>query len=1124
MASGLVSARVFRSIWLALALAACAAPARSAIDWTRGDRAALAELRASGKEYVTVLVLAPPDRVSSTEADATRIGIQVQHRIPEIGYFRLRLRLADLDLVSTLPYLDRATISRAVLFRVQNEESQLRFFSGSAPTNGALTPSLGDDNPYTALDTLGILAFAAKHPTFDGRGVVIGIIDDGFDPAHPDIGASLDAAGRSGPKIIDWVSPIQETDATALGTSPLYDFGIDFPVAPSVLLGPVTPVGNELAFSGAIYVLPRDVSPASLSVGILDFNKGRGALQAPYSGDTSDRFRPGGYAVLLEGSTGRVWIDINDTKNFAQYKPLRDVSVAGEWGSVGRDDPRTAVRESTTFWLRVNVARREVRAELSGGGDHGMMVLGLAAGGRYRQGPRVGVAPSAAVLLTSMRPDYTHTWIERAAVALADPRADLISWSGGDVVSPSDGSSFVDLAFSRLLRNNQKLLIAAAGNSGPSLGRSLSPALVEGAVSVGAYKPRDAIRVFEGFDPSAADTLEPYTAAGPTEDGRVYPDVLGIAGTLSFVSPSTRLQNGILEGAGSYELPVGYAASGGTSAGTPTVAGVVALLISAARQVGIAYDRERLKAAIISSAKLADGVAIWRQGNGLVQVDDAWELLRRIPASWSPIRIESFASVRSKLSSRLATPNVGRGIFEREGWTVGESAVRSIRFIRRSGPSGPMRFRLRWKGDTWAFRANSRELILPLDVPVELQVHVGPSRPGVNATILDLVEPKSGLIAYQVMNAVVAAERLDHQHGYQAHVAGSISMPGVKAVFLDVPENAQVLRLKIELKNAAATMRLAQPNGSLFPDTGSTERPLSPARLRNGVLEYVVSRPDAGVWQLSILNSGNVDDDHAPEAGPTPNHAKYSIDAAAMLVEASIKSLAPTVAGQSKVVATFSQRFSNPPLWFVDGDSIGIQQETRIDLSQDTRFRDFDFDVAPDTQEIELSLDSQDPSVEDINLYVFDCTRDMPVLRGVAAAEGRVRRVTVRDPRPGRWRVSVDVQRLAMAGTTVRLTRTAYSYSYGTVTLNASTLKSGEITAVFDVAPKAVAQGYSVIARFAAFDDEVDGPIIDRTRYYSPSDHRMRSYPPYQPYAPDQYRAAVGEFTVRLPMEALPTR
>jgi len=95
-------------------------------------------------------------------------------------------------------------------------------------------------------------------------------------------------------------------------------------------------------------------------------------------------------------------------------------------------------------------------------------------------------------------------------------------------------------------------------------------------------------------------------------------------------------------------------------------AGSAALVVSAAKQTKVPFDAVRLKAALTGSARFIPRLATYEQGNGLVQVGAAYELLKKLQ-SITPVTIVSRAPIRTRLASLLPTPNVGVGLYEREG-------------------------------------------------------------------------------------------------------------------------------------------------------------------------------------------------------------------------------------------------------------------------------------------------------------------------------------------------------------------------------------------------------------------------------------------------------------------------
>jgi subtilisin family serine protease len=67
--------------------------------------------------------------------------------------------------------------------------------------------------PVHATNEIGSVDFKQKHPTYDGRGVTIGIMDSGVDLDHP----ALQKTSTGARKIVDWVTatdPLTEGDGT----------------------------------------------------------------------------------------------------------------------------------------------------------------------------------------------------------------------------------------------------------------------------------------------------------------------------------------------------------------------------------------------------------------------------------------------------------------------------------------------------------------------------------------------------------------------------------------------------------------------------------------------------------------------------------------------------------------------------------------------------------------------------------------------------------------------------------------------------------------------------------------------------------------------------------------------
>ena len=104
----------------------------------------------------------PVDKVEKAAADASVLAL-------------------DLDEVIKLPEASMPSAESAV----------------AATGPGASTPN---NNPYMPTNETGAVAFKSANPTWDGRGVTIGILDSGVDVAHP----ALQQTTTGQTKIADW--------------------------------------------------------------------------------------------------------------------------------------------------------------------------------------------------------------------------------------------------------------------------------------------------------------------------------------------------------------------------------------------------------------------------------------------------------------------------------------------------------------------------------------------------------------------------------------------------------------------------------------------------------------------------------------------------------------------------------------------------------------------------------------------------------------------------------------------------------------------------------------------------------------------------------------------------------
>lgn len=1018
----------------ALFVALAAAVAASTLDAQtarrsflfKDSRAELAQARARGEADVLLVMAAVPGRTADLARAVTAAGGTVQFRDDEVAYLRARVPLEGVEALTGNPALHSVDVSltpgRPRTFALADGEGPVGperplERAPQAQTDTLWPPRLTDrplTDRYHPWGDTRALDYLEANPTYDGRGVSIAMIDMNPDMLLPELQTARALDGSVIPKIAHFGTAIdarEEPDGRWLAMDDA-----------------VQAAGGSLTWRDSTFRAPRD---GAFRMAWFDESGDDQSQGAAVEKDVNRDGNPEGssrlFGVLWDEDAGEVWVDTDQDRDFTDETALADYSDRPVFGVFGTDDPATPVRESVGFGVQIDAERRLVALNL-GVASHASLVVGAAVGSRGENGRFDGMAPGAQLInISEGGAAYGQT---ESTILSAQAGADVIYFEQSSYITrtylPRDGRLVPSVIGERLVERYGTSILSPTHNY-PIVGAIDDIVMGRGVIGVNGHESKENFFLNHGVRVEHDDNLLITGGYGPMGNGALKPDI---------ISPSNYVSTaqGFVDGRalpGLFELPPGYTIAGGTSTATPTAAGAVALLISGARQAGIAHDPYSLKWAVTRGARWVPHIAAYKQGNGVISVAGAWEILRALDGGALRVDIEARAPVRHPYSHLLPTPHEGVGLYERSGWKPGDRAERVITLTRTSGPGDAMTFDVTWDGNGHGAFSSARTVTLPLNTPVEFPVTVAPEEHGVHTAHLTLHHPRVAGYAFRMLATVLAPHRLDASNDFSRTLEVAVDRPGNTSRFVHVPEGAGTLLVDAGWKDRSVSLSVSAPD---------TRQVRGQVIERSSGTTHVITDPMPGVWEIrlsDVEDTRTFDWQQAKKDEPVPpTPATLRVSALAVGVERLQEE--GTASGDGDADAVGAVRISNRMAPFEGGavnTGVGSARRETLELEHRAQ-RVFTVDVLPGTTALVAELGHVTDPEADVDLYVFDCTDAEEGCQAVRADGDPVgaERVFVNAPKAGRWTVVVDAFDVPSGSTTAAYVDVVVNPAYGTVT------------------------------------------------------------------------------------------
>lgn len=478
------------------------------------------------------------------------------------------------------------------------------------------------------------LSFVNKNSAFDGRGVVVGILDTGVAPGA--IGLQVTTDGK--PKIIDIVDCSGSGDVSMSAIVKAVD-GIINVDGRTIKINPSwnNPTSEyRVGIKRAYELYPKDLKERVREDRKKKFLSKHREKEASIRQELSETSsNADSYAELkaklelyksvekefedigplydcLVFHDGEHWngvIDTTETGDMSTLQPMVDYNIRLE-------SARFSDVDALVYGINI-FDQGSILSIVTDAGAHGSHVAGIVAAYHPDNPECNGVAPGAQIISlkigdTRLGSMETGTSLIRGLLEAVRRGCHIINMSYGEATAWDNEGKFVKLA-EEIVHKYGIIFVASAGNNGPCLSTVGVPGGTSSCViGVAALATESLMQTAYAMTTVQPATNYTWSSVGPCLDGDLGVSIIAPGAAITSVPSWTLARHQLMNG---------------TSMSSPNATGCLTLLLSAAKAQNILTSPTRVRHAIENSATHLPQVERLGQGHGLVQVSSAWDWL-----------------------------------------------------------------------------------------------------------------------------------------------------------------------------------------------------------------------------------------------------------------------------------------------------------------------------------------------------------------------------------------------------------------------------------------------------------------------------------------------------------------